>query len=281
MKTVRIIGVPEHFNLPWKMCIENGEFDESGINLEWTDIPEGTGRMCEMLRNNETDLAIILTEGICKDISKGNPTVIVQEYVSSPLQWGIFVSSTSEYTNIEQLEGKKVAISRYGSGSQLMAIVNAQNNHWSIDNLKYEVVNTLEGAIESLTNKEADYFMWDRFMTQPIVDKGIFRRIGICPTPWPSFILVARKSFAENNPGVIKNICEIINTTTREFKFIPSIDKTVSEIFGQKLENVQEWLEVTNWSQKKISKEKFDKINQKLVELNIIDQKLHYEEVVL
>ncbi len=281
MKTVRIIGVPEHFNLPWKMCIENGEFDESGINLEWTDIPEGTGRMCEMLRNNETDLAIILTEGICKDISKGNPTVIVQEYVSSPLQWGIFVSSTSEYTNIEQLEGKKVAISRYGSGSQLMAIVNAQNNHWSIDNLKYEVVNTLEGAIESLTNKEADYFMWDRFMTQPIVDKGIFRRIGICPTPWPSFILVARKSFAENNPGVIKNICEIINTTTREFKFIPSIDKTVSEIFGQKLENVQEWLEVTNWSQKKITKEKFDIINKKLVELNIIDQKLHYEEVVL
>lgn len=281
MKKVRIIGVPEHFNLPWKMCIENGEFDESGINLEWTDIPEGTGKMCEMLRKNETDLAIILTEGICKDISKGNPTVIIQEYVSSPLQWGIFVSSTSEYTNIEQLEGKKVAISRYGSGSQLMAIVNAQNNHWSIDNLKFEVVNTLEGAIESLTNKETDYFMWDRFMTQPIVDKGIFRRIGICPTPWPSFILVATKSFAEENQGVIKNICEIINTTTREFKFIPSIDKTVSEIFGQKLENVQEWLEVTNWSQKKITKEKFDIINKKLVELNIIDQKLHYEEVVL
>ena len=27
MKTVKIAGVPEHFNLPWHLCIENGEFE--------------------------------------------------------------------------------------------------------------------------------------------------------------------------------------------------------------------------------------------------------------
>ncbi len=38
MKTVRIAGVPEHFNLPWHLCIENGEFDEVAIDLQWTDV---------------------------------------------------------------------------------------------------------------------------------------------------------------------------------------------------------------------------------------------------
>ena len=64
MKKVKIIGVPEHFNYPWKMSIDSGDFSHAGIDLEWEDVPEGTGKMCQMLREKETDLAIILTEGI-------------------------------------------------------------------------------------------------------------------------------------------------------------------------------------------------------------------------
>ena len=30
MKTIKIAGVPEHFNLPWHMCIEDGEFEFEG-----------------------------------------------------------------------------------------------------------------------------------------------------------------------------------------------------------------------------------------------------------
>jgi len=58
MKKVQIIGVPEHFNLPWHLAIEEGAFKERGIDLTWTDIPEGTGKMCQMLQDEETDLAI-------------------------------------------------------------------------------------------------------------------------------------------------------------------------------------------------------------------------------
>ena len=281
MKQVNIIGVPEHFNLPWQLCIDHGEFHNVGIDLQWTNIPEGTGIMCEMLRESKTDLAIILTEGILKDIHLGNPSVVIQEYVSSPLQWGIFVAADSPYQKIEDLKDKKVAISRPGSGSQLMAMVNAQQQGWNSDKLHFEIVHTLEGGIEALTHKKADYFMWDRFMTQPLVAKGIFRRIGICPTPWPSFILVGRKEFVDHHPAVIRSILEVINATTSEFKTIPSIDKTVSEIFDQNIENVQEWLQVTHWSQQQISKAKFSDINDQLIHWGIMDQPLSYETVVI
>ena len=126
MKKVRIIGVPEHFNLPWHLAIEEGAFEEKGIDLQWTDIPEGTGRMCQMLKDGETDLAIILTEGLVKSITEGNDAKIVQEFIATPLQWGIHVASKSDYKNLDDLRGAKAAISRFGSGSHLMAYVNAQ-----------------------------------------------------------------------------------------------------------------------------------------------------------
>ena len=97
MTTIKIAGVPEHFNLPWHLSIENGDFEKENIDLKWTDVPEGTGKMCQMLREGETDIAVILTEGIVKDIVAGNPSKIVQVYVESPLIWGIHVASNSDF----------------------------------------------------------------------------------------------------------------------------------------------------------------------------------------
>jgi hypothetical protein len=48
-----------------------------------------------MLRDGETDIAVILTEGIVKDIVAGNQSKIVQVYVQSPLIWGIHVAANS------------------------------------------------------------------------------------------------------------------------------------------------------------------------------------------
>ncbi|MEJ2585919.1 MAG: ABC transporter substrate-binding protein, partial [Robiginitalea sp.] len=84
-KPVRITGVPEHFNLPWHLAIDEGAFSGRGIDLVWTDVPEGTGKMAGMLASGATDLAVILTEGLVKAVSSGTPALIAQEYIASPL----------------------------------------------------------------------------------------------------------------------------------------------------------------------------------------------------
>ena len=280
MKTIKIAGVPEHFNLPWHFCIENGEFEAENINLQWIDVPEGTGKMCQMLRNGETDIAIILTEGIIKDIVAGNESSIVQMYVESPLIWGIHVDVKSDFYTLSDLENKKPAISRLGSGSHLMSIVNAENQNWNIGNLKFVTVNTIDGAVESLTSGEADYFMWERFMTKPLVDKGIFRKIGDCPTPWPCFVIAIGNNFLEKNPEEIIKILKIINRTTSEFKNIPSIDKTLANRYHLKIEDIQEWLSKTEWSQKNLNEKTFNKIQNQLFELKIIDKKSTFETMI-
>ena len=280
MKTIKIAGVPEHFNLPWQLCIENGEFESEGIDLQWTDIPEGTGKMCQMLRNGETDIAVILSEGIVKDIVGGNPSSIVQVYVESPLIWGIHVAANSKFTTLSDLENTKAAISRLGSGSHLMAFVNAQNNNWNTENLEFEIVNTIDGAVEALTSGTADYFMWERFMTKPLVDKGIFRKIADCPTPWPCFVIAVRNEVLEKHPQTISRILEIINATTSEFKDIPSINRTLASKFDQKIEDINEWLSLTKWSQKPLSEKVLNKIQNQLFDLKIIDKKSTFAEIV-
>jgi ABC-type nitrate/sulfonate/bicarbonate transport system substrate-binding protein len=236
--------------------------------------------MCQMLRDGETDIAVILTEGIVKDIVAGNPSKIVQVYVESPLIWGIHVAASSNYKTLADLENKKVAISRLGSGSQLMAYVNADNQGWKTDNLEFEIVNTIDGAVEALTNGNADYFMWERFMTKPLVDKGVFRRIADCPTPWPCFVIAVREEVLENNPVLISKILEIINQTTEDFKEIPSIDKTLASNYHQKIEDIQEWLSLTQWSQKPLSTEMLNKVQNQLFQLKIIDKKGTFEDIV-
>lgn len=280
MKQVTIGGVPEHFNLAWYLTLKNGEYKDEGIHLRWQDCPEGTGAMCKALRNKDIDIAVILTEGIIKDIIDGNPSKIVQTFVQTPLNWGIHVGKNAPYKTIEDLKGRKAAISRYGSGSHLMAYINAENHGWDLKkHLNFEVVNDLNGAVEALTSGTADYFMWEKFTTKPLVDNGTFRSIGNCPTPWPCFVIAVREDFIESNKEDLKTILRIINNTTIEFKDIPSIDRTIANRYGQQLQDVQEWLGITEWSQNLIDKKTVTTIQKELHALNIIPEIVSYEKL--
>ncbi len=273
MKEVRIIGVPEHFNLPWHLAIEEGAFQERGIDLQWTDVPEGTGKMCHLLATNETDLAIILTEGIVKSITEGNPVKILQEYIASPLLWGIHVDANSAYRSLDDLQDTTAAISRFGSGSHLMAYVQAKQMGWDTKNLKFTLVNNLQGAIESLASGQGDYFMWEHFTTKPFVDSGIFRHLGDCPTPWPCFLLVGTDSFLQENRSLVRHIQEVINNYTREFKQIPSIDRTLANTYQQKLGDIHKWLSLTEWSQQQLPVATLKKVQDTLLDLQLIATK--------
>lgn len=281
MTTVKIGGVPEHFNLAWYLTLKNGEYKKKNINLRWEDYPGGTGAMNEALRTGEIDMAVILTEGIVKDIAEGNPSKVVQVFVETPLIWGVHVAAGSEFKSIEELKGKRCAISRYGSGSHLMAYINAENHNWDLDtDLNFNVIQDLDGAVNALSNGDADYFMWEKFMTKPIVDSGVFRRIGHCPTPWPCFVIAVRNEFLETHENIVKIILEIINNTTIDFKEIPSIDKMIANRYELQLDDVQEWLSLTEWSQSNVDKATINKVQQKLIKLDILSEQRPYHDIV-
>jgi len=281
MKTIKIAGVPEHFNQPWQLAIENNEFRNQNIDLQWTNIPQGTGKLCEMLRNDETDLAVILTEGIVKDILNGSPSKIVQVYVESPLIWGIHVAAHSRFQTLSELENARCAISRRGSGSELMAYVNAHQHGWQTENMQFEIVNTIDGAVEALINNRADYFMWERFMTKPLVDQGIFRHLGNCLTPWPSFVIAVSNKLLDEQPEIVHQILAVINAKTKHFKEIEGITTVLAKHFNQKKADIEEWLSRTKWSQEPLSEEMLNNIQNQLFKTGIIDKKGTFAQLAI
>ena len=280
MKTVRIGGVPEHFNYAWYIGLKKNAFKAQGIDLRWVDCPGGTGQMTEALKQNSIDMAIVLTEGIIKAISDGISSKIVQTFVKSPLIWGVHVDTGSNYTKASELKNTQAAISRMGSGSHLMAYLQAQKLGWNTKReLHFKIIKNLEGGVKALRESKADYFLWEKYTTKPLVDSGVFRRIGECPTPWPCFVIAATDSFIENETFKLKSILETINPITKEFKNIADIDTILSKRFGQKREDVQAWLAQTEWSQKNIQKETLENVQNKLLELKLISQKLDINQL--
>ncbi|MGB5319157.1 MAG: ABC transporter substrate-binding protein, partial [Eudoraea sp.] len=131
-----------------------------------------------------------------------------------------------------------------------------------------------------LTSGTSDYFLWERFTTKPLVDKGIFRHLGDCPTPWPCFVIAASDKSLKKNDAIIKTILEIINNYTAEFKSIPSINKTLSNQYQQELEDINSWLQLTEWSQAQISRKTVEKVQETLKNLNLIPHKVGLEEIL-
>ena len=277
---INICGVPEHFNLPWQLGIQSGAFEKKGITLNWKNVPEGTGKMCEMLKNEETDIAIILTEGVLKDISNGNPCVIVQKYVETPLVWGVHIPYNFCFKNIQDLKNEKIAISRLGSGSHLMSMLWAQKNNWDFNQNTYEIVNTLKGAQESLSNNEATVFLWEKFMSKPLVDANVFKKVEDFPTPWPCFVIAVREEFLKKNNLIVSKILEEINFITKSFKDIPEIEKLIATTYNLKEEDVKDWLQITEWSQENFEETEIDAIQSKLMEVNILKEIIEFKKLI-
>lgn len=246
--TIRIGGVPEHFNLPIHLAMENGDFSKRGIQVEWTTYKGGTGQMTEALKNDEVDVCVLLTEGIIKAIIHGNPSKIVSNYVISPLTWGIHTAVDNPLDDYRDIFGKKYAISRFGSGSHLMAIVDANSKEEQINREQFHVIRNLDGALESLAKQETDVFYWEKYTTKPFVKSGQLKRIGEFLTPWPCFVIAATDKVLEEQPDNIVRLLRTIHDACDAFMQNEQITSVVSERYGISLDNAIRWYHSTEWA---------------------------------
>ncbi len=268
---LRVGGVPEHFNYPWHLVQETDLHQKLDFSFTWQDFPGGTGAMSEALEQNELDLAIMLTEGSVAGIQTGKTFQILGTYVNSALNWGIHVAAPSPWASIQALEGKRFAISRYHSGSHLMSFVLAKQNAWAPQDLSFELVGNMEGARKALKEGQADAFMWEKFTTKPLVDSGEWRRIGECLTPWPCFVLVARKEIIEERANEILPLLEVVKEALSYHDKSSKI-RYIADKYALRLEDVATWFAFTEWQvSPHLSRAAIEKVLTYLTELGVIE----------
>ena len=278
---MRIGGVPEHFNLPWRIAIEEGVFANIGLDLQWADYPGGTGALNRALRDGELDLAVILTEGVVADITNGNPARILKIHVRTPLNWGVFVNTASAFKSLDNLRAARFAVSRMGSGSHLMAYVNALQRGWDASALRMVVLQNLDGMRRGLRDGEADAFMWEKVMTQPHVDSGELRRVGVVPTPWRGFVLAARSEALDGQSAQIAAVCKAFNGFVAGFKARPHLAETIAQRYALPLFDVRQWLAETEWAtENRIDPAMLENVMDVLQRAGMIAKKLPIAQLV-
>jgi ABC-type nitrate/sulfonate/bicarbonate transport system substrate-binding protein len=246
-KLLRVGGVPEHFNLPWRLAIADNAFSEFGATVDYSDYPAGTGELTRALRDNELDVALVLTEGAVADIVQHDKNRLVKIYVDSPLIWGIHVAATSSIKNVAATRGRRIAISRYGSGSHLIAIVDAAERGWPTNDIEFVVVDNLAGARKALASGKADVFLWERHMTQPLVDSGEFRRVGQREVPWPAFAVSVRRQILGSRAQQIRAVLDVVTRYASNLKRRKTAPSLIADTYGIRLADAEKWLASVRW----------------------------------
>ncbi|KAA8492004.1 hypothetical protein FVE85_8486 [Porphyridium purpureum] len=210
---LRVGGVPEHFNLPWKDAAEVSD------KFVFVDVPEGSGRMVSGLLSGEFDAIVVLTECVVAEIEKRAPIKLIGTYVASPLLWGVHVNPAAHISATDDLRGKVFGVSRYGSGSHVMASVMAEMRGWnkdravgsqSTESMHFKVCHNFAGLRDALAKNDIDVFLWEKFMTKPFHDAKDCALITIdtVPTPWPCFVVAMR---ADASPESVRTAEESLS----------------------------------------------------------------------
>lgn len=244
---LRCGAVPEHFFYPWKVWLNQENGKKSG--WEWEEFPGGSGEMLQAMKEGKLDAAFLLTESAVLARANGAEIDILFPWVLSPLLWGIFTGKDSPITQIE--EGKSYAISRFTSGSHLMAILEARGRGKAIKAEQWKIAGNLEGAKKMLTKGEADLFFWEKWTTKPLVDAGFFRMLEIYPGPWPAFVFCVSKTWLDNPDHITelkKNYDEVCRLASEMKEMHSEICKAISEMYGTEPDDTREWLKNTRWA---------------------------------
>jgi ABC-type nitrate/sulfonate/bicarbonate transport system substrate-binding protein len=282
MILLRIGGVPEHFNLPWRLLLEARVGAQLGVDAAWQDFPEGSGAMAAALRENRLDLAMLLTEGaVAGAAAASDGFKIVSLYTESPLIWGIHVPAHSAMRSVADIRGKRYAVSRRGSGSHLMSFVHAREQGWPTDDLDFVVVRDMQGAIDAFAAGAADVFFWEKFMTKPAVDAGRFRRVGEFIAPWPAFVACASNAaLAQHGPAMaalLQSACGF----AAELAARGDASELIAERYRLQAEDVRAWLGATRWASRPgIAVGQLARAVEALRDVGLIDRSVQAGELI-
>ncbi len=248
-KVINVGGVHEYTNVLFLYGLMRNYFTDAGIDLRWIIYPSGSAPLAQALTDKKLDMAIILTDSVTKSISAGAPIRIVSPYVLSPLDWVFHTMKNSPLQNEADMVGKRFAISKYGSGGHLIALLWAHRMGITLSEANFVVVNDMEGAVLALKNNLADIFPWERLTTLQYVESGVFKEIHNIKTPYPPFAVAASSDIIEKDPETITKILSIIHQCAVEFKALPNASEIIAATYHRNIDEVKKSFNKLHWAQ--------------------------------
>jgi ABC-type nitrate/sulfonate/bicarbonate transport system substrate-binding protein len=259
----------EHFSTPLEFAKKH-----YGLDSKLLPYPSGTGHMVTALQSGELDIGVGLTEGWIAALGKAQAKDeeagfrVVGTYVETPLCWAISTGARrNELNGINDLKGKRVGVSRIGSGSYVMSYVLADQQGWldtSSNSAPFpvEALNTFANLREGVNDNTADFFMWEHFTSKRYYDNGEIKRIGEIYTPWSSWKIVAAidllhpanwsSSTNANKPALKEELEDVLQKINKGVKHFEENQEEAVTYISTKLdyseEDAREWLKTVRFA---------------------------------
>ncbi|MEM7091600.1 MAG: ABC transporter substrate-binding protein [Actinomycetota bacterium] len=277
IRVLRVGGVKEPFNLPWIRAFEAGAFAHLGVEVIFSEYAGGTGQLVDGLEEGAIDLATLLTEGAVTAAARGRNVRIHSTFTDTPLLWGIHVAAKAQQGKLRELDAMrnpKFAISRFGSGSELMAHVLADRRGWTLKDSQFVVVGGIDGAITALPKRKAHIFLWERFVTAPLVKEGVFKRVGDLSADWPAFVTAGRPEVINVDRSLVDAVVAIV--LDHAAAVVEDTEGTIDEIvdrYGMGRRDARTWLKQVVWpSVARVDDDMLTDVMRTMAELGRIDE---------
>lgn len=252
MPTLKVAYIPEHFSTPLFFAQQQGYYKAHDLSIEFVKVPEGSGRLINLLNSNEVDIAIGLTEAFIADIAKGNENIhVLDTYVKSPLLWAVSTGSNrDDVTDAKQL--KRIGVSRIGSGSYVMSFVLAhQLGVPSFD--QFQVLSNFKNLRDSVNLKDgvegSDAFMWEYFTSKKYYDNHEIKQTDQIYTPWSSWVVATSSDSLQAKSDVIKNFIDAVNQGIQYYnEHVDEAIEYISSNLDYSAEDAKEWTKTVEFN---------------------------------
>jgi NitT/TauT family transport system substrate-binding protein len=170
--------------------------------------------------------------------AKGGAGIGVCAYYDAPYSLGISMPYDSPITKVEQLNGKKLAVTTVGSLTNWLAEHLSQQLGWGTTGITPVALGGLEAELAALRTHEVDGLVTATEADMPLEDKKVIHQIYNFGDLLPHFIteaVFARKDLVKNNPDEVQ-------------RFVTAWLETLEFIRTHKTETVNISAEVLNES---------------------------------
>jgi hypothetical protein len=117
-----------------------------------------------------------------------------------------------------------------------------------MEQVKFEVVGGLDGALEAFRAGRANVFFWEKFMTKPLVDAGRLRRVDELIAPWPAFVVCASLKALRDKRDAIALLLDEVFPVAAAVRADPATPAELAARYGLDPVDAAEWLSVTEWA---------------------------------
>lgn len=292
IRTIKVAEVTHSiFYAPWYVAIENGYFEEEGINIELI-LTSGADKVSAAVLSNDVEIGFAGPESSIYVYNGGEEDYIVS-FAGLTKRDGQFILAREKNENFQlsDLEGKEILVGRHG-GMPALNFLNALKNS-GVDKNKININYSVEFAALGGTfiAGVGDYVNLFEPNATKLSAEGygyVVASVGKLSGEVPYTAFNARKSFIDNNEELIKKFNKALN---KGLEFVKNNnEKVIAEAINKQFTDssldsiatiVKRYKDNDCWLDNTyISEESFRNLENIMLDAKLINDYVNYNDLV-